>query len=100
MRISNGQVEKLLELQLKGAESRSPARQAPRTARQDSVSLSRRAADVTRAKELAASAPEVREDQIAAIRERMARGDFEVSADKLADTILREARLERILRKL
>ena len=100
MRISNGQLEKLLEVQLKGTQRNSKAKDAVRAARQDSVSLSRRAADLTRAKELAAAAPEVREDKVARIRERIQRGEYRVSPEKLADTILSEARLSRILRKL
>jgi len=100
MRISNGQVEKILKTQLKGAQRSSPAKDASRASRHDSVSLSRRASDVTRAKELAAAAAEVREDKVAQIRERIQRGEYRVSPEKLADTILSEARLARILRKL
>jgi len=42
----------------------------------------------------------VREDKVARLRERIERGEYEVSADELADKILSEARLGRILRKL
>jgi len=100
MRISNGQVEKLLETQLKGTQRTSPAKGASGAVRHDSVSLSRRAADVTRAKELAAGAPEVREDKVARIRERLQRGEYRVSPEKLADKMLSEARLAGVLRKL
>jgi len=100
MRISNGQIEKMLEVRLKGARRTSPAKDAPKTAGQDSVTLSRRAAEVTRAKELAAGTPEVREDKVAAIRERLERGEYRVSPEDLADKILSEARLAQLLRKL
>lgn len=100
MRISNGQVDKLLEIQLKGSRRASPPKDASGPARHDSVSLSRQAADITRAKELAASAPAVREDKVAPIREAIERGDYRVSPENLADKILSDARLARILRKL
>lgn len=100
MRISNGQVEKILETQLKGAQRSSPGKEASRASRRDSVSLSRQACDVTRAKELAAAAPDAREDKVAQIRERIERGKYRVSPEELADTILSEARLGRILRQL
>ena len=100
MRISNGQVEKLLEMQIKGARASQPPSTADPPVRSDSVSLSRRAADITRAKELAANAPEVRQDKVARIRELIERGEYEVAADRLADKILSDARLGRALRKL
>jgi negative regulator of flagellin synthesis FlgM len=100
MRISNGQVEKLLELQLKGPRRASPANGPAQAPGQDRVSLSRRATDISRAKELAANTPEVRQDKVAAIRERIARGEYEASAEQLADAIMAEAKLGLILRKL
>ena len=99
MRISNGQVEKILETQLKGTQRLASAKEGSRAGRADTVSLSRRASDITRAKELAAAAAEVRDDKVAPIRERIARGEYEVSAEKLADAILSDARLGRAFRK-
>lgn len=100
MRISNGQVEKLLETQLKGAERASPAKDAGKAVRADSLSLSRRAAEIAHARELAGGAAPVREDKVARLRERIERGEYEVSAQELADKILAETRLARILRRL
>ena len=100
MRVSNGQIEKLLEIQLKGAQRTSRAKDGSSATPGDSVNLSRRAAEVARAKGLAASAPPVREDKVARLHERIERGEYKVSADDLADKILSEARLGRILRKL
>jgi len=100
MRVSNGQVEKLLELQLKDPQRTSRAKGPAKATAQDSVSLSRRATDISRAKELAANSPAVRQDKVAGIRERIARGDYQVSAEQVADAIMAEARLGRILRKL
>ena len=99
MRISNGQIERLLGAHLKGARRTDPAKDTPQATRRNNVSLSRRAADIARAKELAAGVPEVREDKVARIREQIERGEYQVSPEKLADRILSEARLGRVLRK-
>jgi flagellar biosynthesis anti-sigma factor FlgM len=100
MRISNGQIEKMLEVQLKCAQRASAAKDVPKAAKRDRVTLSRWAAQVTRAKQLAAGAPEMREDTVAAIRDRPERGEYRVPAEALADKILSEARLAQLLREL
>ncbi|UCH34203.1 MAG: flagellar biosynthesis anti-sigma factor FlgM [Armatimonadota bacterium] len=100
MRISNRQIEKLLEAQLEGTHRPDTAKDPSQAARHDSLGLSRRAADIARAQELAAGAPGIREDKVARIREQIERGEYQVCPGELADRILTEARLGRVLRKL
>jgi len=55
----------------------------------DSVSLSECAREVQKAKELLSQLPEVREERIAAVRARLAAGDYHVSAPEVAEAVLR-----------
>ena len=50
-----------------------------------------RAAEMQKAKQIAQNAPDVREDKIAAIKERIQNGTYQVDSGLIADGIMREA---------
>jgi negative regulator of flagellin synthesis FlgM len=52
--------------------------------------ISARAREFSKAREVAASAPDVREEKIAELKRRVASGDYQVNAEAVADRMLRE----------
>ena len=61
----------------------------PKTEGPDTVSLSDRARDLKAALRAVQSTPDVREDRIADLRQRIADGTYQVASDVLANDILR-----------
>lgn len=61
---------------------------------EDSVTLSQPARDVQKVKEFLSDLPDVREDRVAELRARIARGDYHVSDEELADRILESGALD------
>lgn len=57
----------------------------------DKVELSSRAKQVQAARKLASSFPEVREDEVARIRNQLETGTYQVDAGKIAAAMLKEA---------
>lgn len=55
-----------------------------------------RAAEQTKAKELAMKAPEMREDRIAALKSQIDAGTYKVDSGKIADGMVREAVMEHL----
>lgn len=53
-----------------------------------SASISSKARELASAKAVANSAPDVREDKIAALKQRIASGAYHVDADKIADRLV------------
>ena len=54
----------------------------------DQVVLSQRAAEVQIAKEALASVPEVRQEEVAALKRRIQEGTYEIDAEAIADKII------------
>ena len=101
MRISNGQVEKVLESYLNRVNKTTQNDQpAPVSAPRDRVTLSARAARVEAARALYARLPDVREDKVAEITRQMEEGRYDPSSDEIADAILTQARLARLGKQL
>lgn len=101
MRISNGQVEKILEAYLNRVNKTSQRDQpAPAAAPRDQVTLSARAGRLEAARSLYAGLPEVREDKVAEITRQMEQGRYQPSAGEIADAILQQARLARLGKRL
>jgi len=101
VRISNGQVEKILEAYLNRVNKSTQKDQpAPVSAPRDQVTLSARAARVEAARALYARLPEVREEKVAEITRQMEQGRYQPSADEIADAILMQARLAHLGKRL
>ena len=101
MKISNGQVEKILEAYLNRVNKpRQPDQPAPVSAPRDRITLSARAAKIEAARALYARLPEVREDKVGEITRQMEQGRYQASAGEIADAILMQARLARLGRRL
>jgi negative regulator of flagellin synthesis FlgM len=61
---------------------------------EDSITLSQPAQEVRKVREFLSGLPEVREDRVAELRARIARGDYYVSDEELADRILESGALD------
>ncbi len=55
-----------------------------------STDISQRARDLAKAKQAAASAPDVREEKIRALKERIQKGEYNVKPDAIADKLVDE----------
>jgi flagellar biosynthesis anti-sigma factor FlgM len=101
VRISNGQVEKVLEAYLNRVNKTTQRDQpAPAAASGDRVTLSARADRLEAARALYAGLPEVREDKVAEIARQMEQGRYHASSGEIADAILMQARLARLGKRL
>ncbi len=67
------------------------APKAEETARGDVVELSERSRLIARSRELAAGAPEVREEKVNDIRSRLAAGAYNVSGRAVAESMLKKS---------
>jgi negative regulator of flagellin synthesis FlgM len=56
----------------------------------DSVSLSSEARSLAAARQAVEAAPDVREDRVAELKQRIARGEYDVPADTLARKLLKK----------
>jgi flagellar biosynthesis anti-sigma factor FlgM len=101
VKISNGQVEKVLEAYLNRVnKSTKRDEPAPISAPRDQVTLSARASKIEAARALYSQLPEVREDKVAEITRQMEQGRYQPSSGEIADAILQQARLARLGKRL
>lgn len=56
-----------------------------------SVEISQSAQDIARVRQIVEQMPDVREDLVASIRERISKGEYKVSSADIADLMLRRA---------
>jgi negative regulator of flagellin synthesis FlgM len=100
MKISIEHVRGILETYFSKTQKASSAKPVLGPAhKQDRVTLSPRAREIDLALRTIAQQPELREEKVAELRQQIASGDFRVSAEKVADEILSEARLGKLLGK-
>jgi negative regulator of flagellin synthesis FlgM len=98
MKISSDQIRRVLETNLSEAdkfETGKPNGVLP----PDSATFSDRAREIDLALQVLAKQPEVRQEKVEALRRQIADGTFTVSAETIADKILTEARLAKLLKK-
>lgn len=69
-------------------EGRKPAGEASGVRQADALTLSAEAQEVQRLREALAAVPEVREERVRALAERVASGTYRVDADEVATQIL------------
>jgi flagellar biosynthesis anti-sigma factor FlgM len=72
---------------------------AAETRSTDQIVLSAEMETVAAAKAVIAQAPDVRQDKVDAYRKLINDGDYTISSDKIADKIISEGRLSKILQK-
>lgn len=97
MKISLEEVDRILR-------SQAPAEAAPKAANGNgngngayaappaaSVEISQSAQDIARVRQIVEQMPDVREDLVASIRERISKGEYKVSSADIADLMLRRA---------
>jgi negative regulator of flagellin synthesis FlgM len=56
-----------------------------------SVEISQSAQDIARVRQIVEQTPDVREDLVASLRERISKGEYHVSSAEIADLMLRRA---------
>ena len=71
-----------------GLAATSPGTVGQATAKADEADLSQTARDVCVAQKALAATPDVREDKVAELKQKIADGTFEVNADLIADKII------------
>jgi negative regulator of flagellin synthesis FlgM len=101
MKISNNNVEKLLQSYTRQVENKKNSkakssdskdfRAANITQRTDSVTISSRSDEVRKAKELYNELPDVRRELVSELKEKIRSGEYEVSSKDLADKIMHRA---------
>ena len=65
---------------------------------EERVSLSRKASDINKIREIIQKTPDVRADKVALLRKKIADGDYGVNGKDIADKMLREFLLEDLLK--
>jgi negative regulator of flagellin synthesis FlgM len=66
---------------------------------EERVSLSQKARDINKIREIVEKTPDVRADKVALLRKKIADGDYAVKGKDIADKMLREFLLEDLLKK-
>ena len=65
---------------------------------EERVSLSRKASDINKIRDIIQKTPDVRADKVALLRKKIADGDYGVNGKDIADKMLREFLLEDLLK--
>ncbi|HEX2999136.1 MAG TPA: flagellar biosynthesis anti-sigma factor FlgM [Armatimonadota bacterium] len=78
----------------RGEDAKQQQSAQPVPAQEDAVTLSPRAKEVQKVKQYLAAQPDVREDKVAEIRARLESGEYQVSAQELAERILQSGDLD------
>lgn len=71
-----------------------PLKAPTKQSSEDRVELSTQALDLQKMAELAKSAPEIRSEQVAAIRQQLQSGNYEISASGIASRMLAEETID------
>ncbi len=73
--------------QIYQATKKSPVSKASKVNGSDKVEISQFGKDYQIAKQAVAAAPDIREDKVAQVKSRIAAGDYDVSAEELAEKL-------------
>lgn len=84
MRISNNQVESILKLYTDKAQGSGKKRKTAVEEKQDTVTFSSRVEEVRELYAQYKELPEVREELVKSIQERLSRGEYQVSGEEVA----------------
>ena len=57
---------------------------------EEKVELSRKASDLNRIREIVQKTPDIREEKVALLREKIASGNYDVSSQEIAEKMLKE----------
>ncbi len=99
MKVSRSQIDSALKVQSDRVKSQHGTKQGKdrvATAKADELSISARASEVNRLKEVIAAMPDERADKVDAISKKIAEGTYEVKAADIADMILRRTIADRL----
>jgi len=97
MRIATDYIGKILESTLNPTRKTSNEKTTTSLSGKDRATFSSRAADIDKALSIINTMPEIREDKVEQLRQQIAAGEFRISSDEIADKILNEAQLEKII---
>jgi len=65
---------------------------------EEKVEISKKASDLNKMRNIIQKTPEVREEKVALLREKIASGGYKVSGQEIADKMLKEFLLEDVLK--
>ncbi len=99
MRITGSQIGPINPVQATKVKKVSETSAAEQLQSTDKIVLSAEMETVATAKAVIAKAPDVRQDKVDAYRQLIANGDYVISSDTIADKIISEGRLSKILQK-
>lgn len=87
----NALIESLRQCREKAVTGGKPGRKAEeKAAPHEKVDLSATAKDIQRLKNAVAELPDVRQDKVDELKARIEKGEYSVSADKIAEKIIKE----------
>jgi flagellar biosynthesis anti-sigma factor FlgM len=95
MKISCDHVGRIVAAELRSSQRLSGARKP--SARSDEICLSSRAQDIQAARRVLDATPEIRLGRVARLRDQVARGEYQVPSEDIAEAILRDFELQQRL---
>ncbi len=99
MKISRSQIDSALKIQSETIHSQQGAKQGKDragAAKTDELSISPRASEVRKLKEVIAAMPDERADKVEALSKQIAEGTYEVKAADIAEMMLRRSIADRL----
>ncbi|NIM06526.1 MAG: flagellar biosynthesis anti-sigma factor FlgM [Armatimonadetes bacterium] len=97
MHISTEQIGRILESHFNKIERASANKPPAPGLKSDQATFSAKAEEIDLAMRVIARLPDVRADRVAELRSQIAKGTFRISSDTIAEKILAEARLTKLL---
>jgi negative regulator of flagellin synthesis FlgM len=97
VKISTEHIGRILESHFNKIQRANSDKPAAAAAKSDSATFSGRAEEIDLALQVIAGQPETRADRIAELRSQIANGTFRISSEEIAEKILAEARLAKLL---
>ena len=65
---------------------------------EERVEISPKASDLNKIREIVRKTPDIREEKVASLREKIAAGNYSIRGQEIADKMLRESLLESVLK--
>ena len=97
MKISSEYIGRILASHFGMVQRANLEKPAPAAPKADRATFSGRAEEIDLAMQVISGLPEVRAEKVTELRDKMARGEFRVSAEEVANKILADAHLSKLL---
>jgi negative regulator of flagellin synthesis FlgM len=100
MKVTNEKPVINIDAYLRTAENKKPLTEETKKAEvsnEEKVQLSPKAKEMQRVKEVVEATPDVREEKVAALKEAIDKGTYEVDSNTTAEKMIRESLIDRLL---